>query len=95
MPEWVVSFGSAMIGGLVTAGMAFGAMRAEVRHARRDLEKVKSRQENLDDKFVTRREFEVVMKAFREDVHSISTSIGAVRDYLLANREEGTSRGDL
>lgn len=89
MIEWGLTLGSAVIGGVITAVATVAAMRSDLSNLReghgRRIDSLEEHKETLPDRYVTRREFQTVMKGIRKDLREISESVRAIRDYLLSH----------
>lgn len=91
--EWVVPALSAMFGAAVTAGVVYGAARGDLKSHERRLTELEDKK--LEEKFVTRREFEQVMEFWKRDMADIKETqdeirqtVTTIRDHLLASRKE-------
>lgn len=93
-PAWVATGVSALIGAAFSAGGVFMAVRKDLESHDHRLTELEERE--LAEKFVTRREFELTVQNFRDDIREvrdgqkeISAGVTAIRDFLLQNIVEG------
>ena len=100
MADWLLAFGGAIVGGVITGVANYAALGVRVKRNAEAIDSLKGSinalegtADGLTDKFVTRREFDHTLELIRRDVHNISKSVGAIRDFLLSRTE--AERTDL
>lgn len=81
--ETIKFLGAALIGGAASGLISWGAIRQTVKDHGRRISKLERLRRNLDDRFVTRREFQIVMESIRDDLKEISENVGEVRKFLM------------
>lgn len=86
MPDWLTQVVLGSIGGIVAAFAAVVTMRADLRHFGGRVRQVEKDQRGFDDKYVTRREFNEVMKRIEHDLSNMNEAVNQIRDVVISFR---------
>lgn len=88
LASWVIPALSGLVGGALAAGTTYGMARGTLESHERRLSELEDKE--LEEKFVTRREFEQTMKYLRNDLNTLQNAQGemqadlrTIRDHIL------------
>lgn len=94
MEDWLGTLIPVILSAAFTAGAIYAAVRRDLESHDNRLNDLEERE--LEDKFVTRREFEQTLKFLRGDINSVKETqaemrgdVRAIRDHLLSQGETG------